>query len=97
MTEFGWPYAPEGGTEVNERTGEHCGIASRKNQALVIRSTLEKMTEKQWSSIIFEAFSENWKSKNEGLFGGSWGICSGEPPYDCLTDLVPRPKHGKRR
>jgi exo-beta-1,3-glucanase (GH17 family) len=97
MTEFGWPYAPEGGTEVNERTGERCGIANRKNQALVIRSTLEKMAEKQWSSIIFEAFSENWKSKNEGLFGGSWGICSGEPPYDCLTDLVPRPKHGKRR
>jgi exo-beta-1,3-glucanase (GH17 family) len=97
MTEFGWPYAPEGATEINVRTGEHCGIASRDNQALVIRSTLEKLAEKQWSGIIFEAFSENWKSKSEGSFGGSWGICSGEPPYDCLTGLTPRSNSATRR
>jgi exo-beta-1,3-glucanase (GH17 family) len=92
LTEFGWPYAPEGATEVNVHTGEHCGIANRNNQALVIRSTLKKLAEKQWSGIIFEAFSENWKPSNEGLFGGSWGICSGEPPHECLSDLIDRPK-----
>ncbi len=87
LTEFGWPYAPDGATETNVHTGEHCGIANRQNQALVIRSTLEKLAEKQWSGVIFEAFSENWKPSNEGQFGASWGICSGVPPYDCLPAL----------
>ncbi|MDD1612211.1 MAG: exo-beta-1,3-glucanase [Methylococcaceae bacterium] len=97
LTEFGWPYAPEGATEVNVHTGEHCGIANRKNQALVIRTTLNKLAEKQWSGVVFEAFSENWKPSNEGLFGGSWGVCSGEPPYDCLSDLITQPKKSKRK
>jgi len=96
LTEFGWPYAPEGASEPNVHTGEKCGIANRRNQALVIRSTLKKLAEKQWSGIIFEAFSENWKPSNEGLFGGSWGICSGEPPYNCLTGLTAQPGSGKR-
>jgi exo-beta-1,3-glucanase (GH17 family) len=96
LTEFGWPYAPEGGTEVNVRTGEHCGIAGRRQQALVIRSTLEKLAENRWSSVIFEAFSEPWKSQKEGLFGGSWGICTGESPYECLTDLISPPEAGKK-
>jgi len=96
VTEFGWPYAPEGATETNVHTGEHCGIASRKNQALVIRSTLKKLAEKQWSGVVFEAISENWKSSHEGQFGGSWGICSGEPPHECLTDLTAQPQKNKR-
>lgn len=97
ITEFGWPYAPEGGTQVNEHSGEQCGIANRQNQKLVIRSTLKKLAEQQESGIIFEAFSEAWKAKNEGLFGSSWGICSGEPPFDCLTDLVTFPQNSKAR
>ena len=96
LTEFGWPYAPEGATEINLHTGAHCGIANRKNQALVIRSTLEKLAQEQWQGIIFEAFSENWKASNEGMFGGSWGVCSGEPPYDCMTDLTALPKSEKQ-
>lgn len=90
MTEFGWPYAPEGASEANTRTGERCGIASRTNQALVIRSTLKKLAEKRWSGIVFEAFSENWKSANEGRFGASWGICSNEGDKGCLRDLTRR-------
>jgi len=97
VTEFGWPYAPEGATEINVHTGAKCGVANRKNQALVIHSTLQKLAEKHSSGVVFEAFSENWKPSNEGLFGGSWGICSGAPPYDCLTDLSAHLKSGKRR
>ncbi|MGR8953348.1 MAG: exo-beta-1,3-glucanase [Gammaproteobacteria bacterium] len=97
LTEFGWPFAPEGATEVNVRTGEHCGIANRGNQALVIRSTLKMLAEKHWSGVIFEAFSENWKLSSEGAFGGAWGICSSEPPYACLSDLLASPERGQKR
>jgi hypothetical protein len=30
VTEFGWPKGPEGGSEINCKTGQHCGIASKK-------------------------------------------------------------------
>jgi len=92
LTEFGWPYGPEGATEVNEHTGQHCGIANKKNQKLVIQSTFKKLAAKKWSGVVFEAFSENWKPSNEGQFGGSWGICEGAPPYSCIKGL----KTGKR-
>lgn len=83
LTEFGWPSGPEGGTEANIKTGEKCGIASQKNQTAVIKSTLKKMTKKNWSANVFEAFSEKWKPNDEGNFGSHWGICQGEPPYQC--------------
>jgi exo-beta-1,3-glucanase (GH17 family) len=88
LTEFGWPGSPEGATETNVHTGEQCGIAGRKNQQRVIRSTFKNLAERDWSGIVFEAFSENWKPSNEGQFGGSWGICRGEPPYTCTTGFL---------
>lgn len=88
VTEFGWPNGPEGGTEVNVKTGEHCGIASKKNQAMVIQTTFKKLAEKNWSGVAFEAFSETWKPSNEGNFGGFWGICQSEPPYTCIKGLT---------
>ncbi len=75
VTEFGWPYGPEGGTEINLKTGQHCGIASKKNQMLVVQSTFKKLAKKKWSGVMFEAFSENWKPGDEGGFGSHWGIC----------------------
>jgi len=90
VTEFGWPNGPEGGTESNFKTKEHCGIAGKKNQALVIQSTFKKLAEKNWSGVAFEAFSENWKPSNEGNFGSFWGICQGEPPYTCIKKLTVR-------
>lgn len=89
MTEFGWPSRPEGGTERNLNSGESCGIAGKKNQMQVIRSTLKMLKETRRSGVVFEAFSENWKPSNEGQFGNAWGICQGEPPYSCLPDLLP--------
>ncbi|MDT4329310.1 exo-beta-1,3-glucanase [Methylomonas sp. MED-D] len=83
VTEFGWPSGPENGTEVNAHTGQHCGVASPANQALVVTSTLAKLAEKGWSGVVFEAFAENWKPGNEGLFGRYWGICAGQAPYAC--------------
>ncbi len=83
LTEFGWPDGPEGATETNKKTGEKCGIANAKNQELVIKSTLRKMAALNWSATVFEAFSENWKPNDEGNFGNYWGICQGQPPYNC--------------
>ncbi len=83
LTEFGWPNGPEGGTEINKLGKQHCGIAGKKNQMLVVKSTFKKLSEKGWDGVVFEAFSENWKPTEEGGFGNFWGICKGEPPYTC--------------
>ena len=88
VTEFGWPNGPEGGTELNGDTGQHCGVANKTNQALVVQTTFKKLAEKQWSGVVFEAFSESWKPGSEGIFGSFWGICQGEPPYACTKDLI---------
>jgi exo-beta-1,3-glucanase (GH17 family) len=90
VTEFGWPNGPEGGTEINLKTGQHCGIANKKNQTLVVKSTFKKLAKKKWSGVVFEAFSENWKPSKEGGFGSFWGICQGEPPYNCIKGLQAR-------
>ena len=90
VTEFGWPNGPEGGTEINSKTGEHCGIANKKNQTLVVESTFKKLAKNNWSGIVFEAFSENWKPDEEGNFGSYWGICLGEAPYNCHNKLIIR-------
>jgi exo-beta-1,3-glucanase (GH17 family) len=86
VTEFGWPNGPEGGSEMNDHTGQHCGIANKTNQALVVQTTFKKLAEKNWSGVVFEAFSETWKPGSEGLFGSYWGICQNEAPYACLTN-----------
>ncbi|MGZ8152666.1 MAG: exo-beta-1,3-glucanase [Methylovulum sp.] len=88
ITEFGWPNGPEGGTETNKNTQQRCGIAGKKNQALVVKSTFKKLQENNWSGVVFEAFSENWKPSDEGNFGRHWGICQGEPPYSCSKGLI---------
>ena len=89
VTEFGWPNGPNGGTELNGHTGQHCGIASPANQALVVKTTFSQLAEKNWSGVVFEAFSESWKPGSEGLFGGFWGVCQGEPPYRCAARAMP--------
>lgn len=83
VTEFGWPYAPEGQSQIRLKTGQPCGIASKKNQQLVIQTTFKKLAEKKISSVAFEAFSENWKPNEEGDFGRFWGLCQSTPPYAC--------------
>lgn len=87
VTEFGWPNGPDGATEKNERTGEHCGVASPQNQLRVVKETFKKLAEKNSSGVVFEAFSENWKPTNEGDSGGSWGVCRGEWPYGCTDGI----------
>ncbi len=87
LTEFGWPSAPEGGTEANLNTGQKCGLASNKAQKLVIESTFNKLAKKKWSGVVFESFSEVWKPSVEGVFGSFWGICSGAIPYKCIDGL----------
>ncbi|MDP2100361.1 MAG: exo-beta-1,3-glucanase [Methylobacter sp.] len=84
LTEFGWPNGPEGSIESNKFTQQPCSIASKKNQALVVKSTFKKLAAKGWSGTVFEAFSENWKTGDEGDFGRFWGICQGDPPYSCM-------------
>ena len=88
VTEFGWPNGPEGGSEINDHTGQHCGIANKANQSLFVQTTFKKLAEKKWSGVVFEAFSEIWKPGSESLFGSYWGVCQGEPPYSCTTDFM---------
>jgi exo-beta-1,3-glucanase (GH17 family) len=98
ITEFGWPDGPEGATESNVQTGQHCGVSSEQNQSLVVRETFEKLAARKWSGVVFEAFSENWKPSNEGNFGSYWGICQGVPPYTCAPGLIePKGPRTKRR
>lgn len=87
LTEFGWPSGPEGATETNDHTKQKCGVASPQNQVTVIKSTLKKLAEKNWSGTVFEAFSEYWKPSSEGNFGAHWGLCQGKPPYNCVKDF----------
>lgn len=89
ITEFGWPNGPAGTTSKNKRTKQQCGLASQKNQTLVIQETFKKLARKKWSGIAFEAFSENWKPSQEGVEGGAWGICKGEAPYACAKINLP--------
>jgi exo-beta-1,3-glucanase (GH17 family) len=88
VTEFGWPNAPEGETATNIHTGQHCGVSSSDNQKTVVQNTFKKLAERNWSGVVFEAFSENWKPGSEGNVGGSWGICRGAWPYGCMDDLL---------
>ncbi|MGR8932804.1 MAG: exo-beta-1,3-glucanase [Gammaproteobacteria bacterium] len=87
LTEFGWPRAPTAGTETNAYTGNQCGVASKGNQSLVLAETFKKLAERGWTGVAFEAFDENWKHNNEGLFGSFWGLCQGDPPYRCAEGL----------
>jgi len=88
VTEFGWPSGPKGKTEKNIHTKQQCGVASKKNQLLVVNQTFKQLAKQKWSGVAFEAFEENWKPSNEGNFGKYWGICQGKPPYSCPKGLT---------
>jgi exo-beta-1,3-glucanase (GH17 family) len=83
LTEFGWPAGPKGYGEVNQVTGQSCGVASIQNQQQVLRRTFAKLARKGWSGVAFEAFREPWKKAAEGPVGRYWGICRSAPTYSC--------------
>ncbi|HZQ98236.1 MAG TPA: hypothetical protein VFC93_05390 [Chloroflexota bacterium] len=85
LTEFGWPAGPDGATEVNQFTGEHCGVAGEANQRRVVRETLAKLDQQGLSGVLFEAFREGaWKARSEhDPVGPFWGVCTGAKPYAC--------------
>jgi exo-beta-1,3-glucanase (GH17 family) len=62
-------------------------VAGKKNQMRVVEQTFRKLSQKNWSGVAFEAFSENWKPSNEGSFGSYWGLCEGKPPYACVKGV----------
>jgi exo-beta-1,3-glucanase (GH17 family) len=88
ITEFGWPHSPAGFTPKNDKTGHQCGVANAENQKLVVQSTFKQLAKAHRSGVVFEAFSENWKTGDEGQSGKYWGICDGEPPYNCQKNLI---------
>ena len=45
LTEFGWPAGPNGFTETNQFTGQHCGIASEANQRVVLEGTIARLNQ----------------------------------------------------
>ncbi len=92
ITEFGWPHGPRGMTVKNQHTGKNCGLASPKDQALVVQSTLKLMQQKKHAVTVFEAFDEAWKASKEADVGAFWGVCSGTAPYSCAKFLAHLPK-----
>ena len=87
LTEFGWPNGPNEDTNKKNKSGQDCGIANYKNQRTVIESTFKKLREKNWSGVVFEAFSENWKTSEEGQNGRYWGLCQMQPSFTCTKKL----------
>jgi exo-beta-1,3-glucanase (GH17 family) len=90
ITEFGWPNGPEKALNSNSSTGQRCGIANAANQAQVVNDTFAKLAKIKKSGVVFEAFAETWKPSNEGDVGAFWGICQGQPPYDCNKGIKRR-------
>jgi exo-beta-1,3-glucanase (GH17 family) len=82
ITEFGWPAAPAGYSEVNRFTGQKCGIAGEPAQTNVIAWTITMLDAQKWSGVVFEAFREPWKAI-EGPVGPYWGICESIYPHIC--------------
>lgn len=83
LTEFGWPGGPEGYSEVNQFTGQRCGVAGETNQRLVVRETVSQLRTRGWPGVIFEAFREPWKVA-EGPVGPWWGLCN--PSASCVLE-----------
>lgn len=73
LTEFGWPAGPDGYTEVNQFTGEHCGVASQANQDLVVGATVDELRRLNLPHVVFEMYREGWKTV-EGPIGVWWGL-----------------------
>ncbi len=88
LTEFGWPSALHNPLQSNNKTGVSCASANDKQQHDVIAQTFKKLKQKAISGVAFEAFSENWKTDEEGETGHDWGLCDGLPPYACHTSLL---------
>jgi exo-beta-1,3-glucanase (GH17 family) len=87
LTEFGWPGKPRGATEVNRITGESCGVASERNQTMVIQRTLAKLKKLGFSGTVLGAFREPWKTADEAPIGAGWGLCGARATYTCKPGL----------
>lgn len=83
LTEFGWPAGPDRRTETNQYTGQRCGVANQESQCQVIEETLTALDGLNLPGIVFEAFHETWKVRQEGPVGAFWGICEGTLTYTC--------------
>jgi len=73
LSEYGWPAGPQGYSETNTRTGQHCGVASEDNQELVRAKTTERLEQLGLEGVFFESEREPWKER-EGLVGPYWGL-----------------------
>jgi len=91
MTEFGWPSAPVGQSitsTANYVTGQQCGIANDNNQKVMVQSTIDLFRQNNLPCNTFQSFREDWKGTGAGDINRYWGICQGQPPYNCVN--VPR-------
>ncbi len=60
-----------------------CDAGRPANQHLVVEEALALLDAEGLAGILFEAFREPWKARDEGPIGAYWGVCSGELPYTC--------------
>jgi exo-beta-1,3-glucanase (GH17 family) len=88
LTEFGWPAGPNGYTQVNQITGQKCGVASEANQQLVIQQTLIRLNQQGLPAVVFEAFREPYLARSLGPAAAYFGICAGTGPQFCAYPYI---------
>lgn len=87
LTEFGWPAGPRRYSEVNQFTGQACGVAAKSNQDFVIKETLRALDARGWQGVIFEAFQQPWKKEGDSPVGDQWGRCRASRPFTCRATV----------
>ncbi|MEN8261074.1 MAG: glycosyltransferase, partial [Pseudomonadota bacterium] len=84
LTEVGWP---SNGKPIRG------AVASRVNQAMVLREFLNEAHERDLIYYVVEAFDQPWKMALEGSAGGYWGLFDAErkAKFPMVGNIIPLP------
>lgn len=87
MTEYGHPGLES--VPMNTYSNATCtnGPTSEQAQNQVLSQTWTRLKNERLPGILFAAFREPWKTRNEARIASSWGICASSPPFACKTIL----------
>ncbi len=87
MTEYGHPGLNS--VPMNTFSNATCssGPTSEQAQNQVLSQTWTRLKNERLPGILFSAFREPWKTRNEAAIASSWGICASSPPFACKIIL----------
>ena len=85
ITEVGWPS--------NGRTRQSA-VASESNEAIFLRTFLERAAQEHYTYYVMEAFDQPWKAQVEGAVGAYWGVFDAErqPKFAFSEPIVGTPQ-----